>query len=357
MLEIIKLYTTEGLLNYKRILATFSFIEPYCLVDYIDIFSSGLENLICFSFVSVNKSHIIMPGYLNPIVIDGEKTEYFDFITPYGYSGPFLSENTNEEDLDEFWKNVDNWYLNHNVVTEFIRFNLFGNRLNYSGNSFVTMLNIKGKIVDEEEQWKEFDHKVRKNVKKAIKENLSCKVFYLDIPEDKVLEFYEIYIQTMKRTGANDSFLYPFTQFQRFLNDNRQYAAICSVYLENVVVSSELLLVSKAAIYSFLGGTNERYFDKRPNDFLKFEAINWARSNGKKFYVLGGGYGFEDGIFRYKKSFFPSDVVNYYTGRKLINSSIYNEIIEKANVFRSKNGLLKLDLEDTSFFPLYNKSS
>jgi hypothetical protein len=357
MLEIIKLYTTEGLRNYKRILASFAFIEPYCLVDYIDIFSNGLENLICFSFISVNNSHIIMPGYLKPIVIDGEKTDYFDFITPYGYTGPFFSENTNEVDVDEFWKNVDNWYLNHNVITEFIRFNLFGNRLNYSGNSFVTMLNIKGKILDEEEQWKEFDYKVRKNVNKARRENLSSKVFYLDIPKDKVLEFYKIYIQTMKRTGANDSFLYPFAQFQRFLNDNKQYAAICTVYLENIVVSSELLLVSQVAIYSFLGGTNELYFDKRPNDFLKFEALNWARSIGKKFYVLGGGYGLEDGIFKYKKSFFPSDVVNYYTGRKLINSNIYNEIIDKANLFRSKNGLIKLDLEDTSFFPLYNKTS
>jgi hypothetical protein len=356
MLEIIKLDNIEGLENYKRILSSFSFIEPHFLVDYIDIFSDGLENMICFSFISDNNnSHIIMPGYLKPIVIDDEKTDYYDFITPYGYTGPFFSENTNEIDVSEFWNNVDKWYLNNNVVTEFIRFNLFGNHLNYSGNAFLTMLNVKGKIINEEEQWKEFDHKVRKNVNKAKRENLSSEVFYIDITEDKVLEFYEIYIQTMKRTGANESFLYPLAQFKRFLYNNKQHAAICTVYIDNVVVSSELLLVSKEAIYSFLGGTNEIYFDKRPNDYLKVEALNWARSIDKKYYVLGGGYGFEDGIFKYKKSFFPSDVVEYYTGRKIINLNIYNELIDKVNVFRDKNGLIKLSLEDISFFPLYNK--
>ena len=193
MLEIIKLHNIEGLENYKRILSSFSFIEPYFLVDYIDIFSDGLENMICFSFISDNNnSHIIMPGYLKPIVIDGEITDYYDFITPYGYSGPLLSENTNEMDVFEFWKNVDNWYLKNNVVSEFIRFNLFGNHFNYSGKIFPTMLNVKGLIIDEELQWIAFDHKVRKNVNKAKRENLSSKIFYIDIPENNITEFYNI---------------------------------------------------------------------------------------------------------------------------------------------------------------------
>ena len=42
-------------------------------------------------------------------------------------------------------------------------------------------------------------------------------------------------------------------------------------------------------IYSFLGGTNESYFNMRPNELLKLKVLEWARENDYTFYVLGGG--------------------------------------------------------------------
>lgn len=355
MLNIYKLYTEEGMDKYKILISSLGIKDPYCLPDYFNVFSGGMNNLICFSFTSNTGGLIVMPGYLKPIVIGEEKNKYFDFLSPYGYTGPFCSSEIEKSDIDDFWMQVDKWYLDNNIVTEFIRFNLSGNQSHYSGNIFPTMLNVKGHIIDEENQWKGFDHKVRKNVNRAKRENLSSKVFYINISEDKILEFYDIYIQTMKRTDANESFSYTFEEFKRFIIGNKEHAAICTIYFEEVPISSELLLVSGDSIYSFLGGTDDKYFDKRPNDFLKVEALNWARRQGKKFYVLGGGYGFEDGIFKYKKSFFPNDVVNYYTGRKIINRTVYDELVKKVNVARLTAGLLALETEDESFFPLYNK--
>lgn len=358
MLEIFKLDNPNGFEKYKSLLSSLNNSEPYCLIDYMGIFSGGVENLICFSFRSdTNDSIIVMPVYLKPITIGIEKTGYFDCISPYGYTGPFFSTNITNAEIFEFWKKVDKWYLDNNVVTEFIRFNLSENHIEYSGKIFPTMLNVKGQIIDEEKQWKAFDHKVRKNVNKAKRENLSSEVYYKNIEDDKILEFFNIYTITMKRTGANDNFYYTFEEFRRFINDNRQHAAICTIYFEKTPISSELLLVSKDAIYSFLGGTEDKYFDKRPNDFLKFEALNWARIQGKKYYVLGGGYGFEDGIFRYKKSFFPNDVVNYYTGRKIINEKVHNELFELNNRERKERGFDILAIDDISYFPLYNKKN
>jgi hypothetical protein len=355
MLNVYNLYTKDGIHKYKLLLFSFGINDPFCLPDYINIFSGGMNNLICFSFITRNNGLIIMPGYLNPIVIAEQEIEYFDFISPYGYTGPFFSKEIVESDIHSFWMHIDNWYLDNNVVTEFIRFNLSGNQLHYTGKIFPTMLNIKGKIINEENQWSAFDHKVRKNVNKAIRENISSKVFYIDIPKDKILEFHIIYIQTMKRTGANENFFYTIEEFEKFINENKEYVAICTIYFQGIPISSELLLISNDSIYSFLGGTDEMYFDKRPNDFLKFEALNWARNNGKKYYILGGGHGFEDGIFKYKKSFFPNDFVYYYTGRKILNITVYNELLKRRNGVRNRSGLTTLVSEDESFFPLYNK--
>lgn len=356
MLNILKLYTTEGFDKYKFLLSSLNIAEPYFLSEYIDVFSGGLENLICFSYISDSKNvNIIMPGHLKPIIIGGNETDYFDFITPYGYTGPYISKNISDSDIEEFWKEVDEWYLQNNVVSEFIRFNLYGNERMYSGKITSTMLNVKGVIVEYEEQWQNFEHKVRKNVKRAQKENLSCRIFYKnDISTNEIQSFYDIYIHTMQRTNAHEKFFYKFDDFLSFIKNNPENSAICNIYSDEKIISSELVLVSYDSIFSFLGGTDENYFDKRPNDFLKFEMINWARNIGKKYYVLGGGYGYEDGIFKYKKSFFPNDIVKYYTGRKILNKRIYNELFVMNNNIRKEQGLDVLSIDDLSFFPIYN---
>jgi hypothetical protein len=356
MLQIIKLDSEEGIKNYDSLLSTLNISEPFFLKDYIDIFSNGLENVICFTYnSSKSNAYIIMPGYLKPIVIGGEKTNYFEFVTPYGYTGPIYSKTVTDIDIKEFWSCVDEWYKDNNVVTEFIRFNLFGNQEHYSGKIVMTLLNVKGKIIEKENQWLLLKSNVRKNINKAKRENLYSEVYFSDISDQKIAEFHNIYIQTMKRNSAKETFFFSFKDFKRFINNNEKHCAICTIYFQDIPISSELLLISEHSIYSFLGGTDDNYFDKRPNDFLKFEALNWSRNQGKKHYVLGGGYKLEDGIFKYKKGFFPDDIVNYYTGRKILNKKIYDQLVTEASDFRLLKGLDKLDVNDNSFFPLYNK--
>jgi hypothetical protein len=356
MLQIFKLDSKEGIENYESSLSTLNVSEPFFLKEYIDVFCSGTKNLICFSyFSSKNNARVIMPGYLRPIVIGEEETNYYDFITPYGYTGPIFSDNITQSDIKEFWKLIDQWYIDNHVITEFIRFNLFENQEHYSGEKFSTLHNIKGNIIDEEDQWTAFNRKVRKNVNKAKRENLTSRVYFLDISDIKIAEFHDIYIQTMKRRDTNESFLYSFQEFKRFINKNEKHSAICTIYFKDIPISSELILISEDSIYSFLGGTDENYFDKRPNDFLKFEALNWARAQGKKYYILGGGYSLEDGIFQYKKGFFPNDVVDFYTGRKILNKKVYDQLVTKAFNFKLSEGMYKLDIEDNTFFPLYRK--
>ncbi|MGK0413260.1 MAG: lipid II:glycine glycyltransferase (peptidoglycan interpeptide bridge formation enzyme) [Polaribacter sp.] len=356
MIHVIKLDTKQGINTYETLLSSLDVSDPYFSKEYLDIFSNGTKNLICF-FLKSTKNDVtaFMPGYLNTILINGKETNYYDFTTPYGYTGPFFSKEITEIEIKEFWKLIDEWYLNNRVISEFVRFNLFGNQEYYSGKVFSTLLNVKGNIIDEEDQWTAFNHKVRKNVNKAKRENLSSEVYFLDISDEKISEFYDIYLQTMKRTNAKETFLYSFKEFKRFIHNNENHSAICTIYFEEIPVSSELLLISEDSIYSFLGGTNDKYFDKRPNDFLKFKALNWARTQGKKHYILGGGYGLEDGIFKYKKGFFPNNVVNYYTGRKILNKKVYYQLVSEASNFRIAKGLDKLDIDDDSFFPLYCK--
>lgn len=354
MLQLLNLNKKCDVDKYNHFFSLISDNNPYFLLDYIKVFSNRGDNLICFAYQST-QSLILLPGYLNRIKYK-DFDNYFDFISPYGYTGPYYSLGTSNSDLKDFWLKLDSWYLKNNVVSEFIRFSLYGNEKGYSGKLMPTMLNIKGLIIDKELQWKEFDYKVRKNVSRAQNESLTSQIYLAnDITLKQIEDFYNVYIHTMQRTNADKSFYYPFNDIVYFVTNNPGRVAFCIIYDKNVVISTEMVLISTDSIFSFLGGTDDTFFNKRPNDLLKFELINWARGIGKRYYVLGGGFGFEDGIFKYKQSFFPNNVMNFYTGRKIVNKDIYSKVFELNNIDRNKKGLPSLKIDDDSFFPIYNK--
>lgn len=352
MLKILNFNSHEDVGFYKSIIAHKDFQSAYNRLEYFDVFCGGRENLICFLYQDDNEI-ILLPGYLKQIKIYDSLKEQFDFSTPYGYTGPFCSENIKQNTLIKFWQVTTKWLLDNNVVSEFIRFNLFNNACGYNGVIHDTMLNIKGRVIHEDDQWMAFDAKVRKNVKRAQREGLTSEIYYQDIEQVYINEFYTIYIDTMKRTNAKEFFFYTLESFNHFILNNLDLCAICTIYDDDKPISTELLLISNNSVFSFLGGTLGDAFEKRPNDYLKFEVINWARSQGFENYVLGGGYGYEDGIFKYKKAFFPKDVVKYVTGRKIVDQEKYLHLVDEVNAEKSEEEYL--DINDNSFFPLYNK--
>lgn len=356
MLNILNLSEEADILEYRKIYDVINNNDPFFLFDYLFFFGKKNEKLISFVYYdSHSDKYILMPGYISRIIISNTYTKFHYFSSPYGYTGPLISKDISSKSVEQFWEEMTKWYSENNVVTEFIRFNLFQNYINYDSTLHRTMLNIRGRIINEELQWKSFDSKVRKNVNKALREGLICNIFHKNIPDNEIEYFYNVYIKTMDRTNASRNFYYKLSDFKYFIKNNLENTAICNIYLQSKVISSELVLVSNNAIYSFLGGTDENYFDKRPNDLLKFELINWARRNNKDFYILGGGYGYEDGIFKYKKSFFPNDVVTFYTGRKIVNIEKYLEFAKLNNDYRISKLLNPLSIEDDSFFPIFNK--
>lgn len=341
---------------YKKLLLDTAKKLPHFVIEYLYNFCIDINSGCFFVFKNEKtKSFVVMPGYLRNIIIGGVTTDYQDFISPYGYYGPFSSINTTEQDLINFWDQLDNWYADHKIVSEFIRFGLDENFKGYSGQLVPTLTNIKGKIIQDVEQWSNFEHKVRKNVKKAQREGLSTGIYFRNITEEIIETFYSIYIHTMQRTNATNNFFYTKDNFSNFIFNNPDLSAIAVIRDKDVPIAAELLLVSDDSIYSFLGGTISDYFDKRPNDLLKFEVINWARENKIKYFILGGGYGADDGIYKYKKSFFPNDSVTYYTGRKILNDELYSKLLDIHNEERKKSKVEELLIDDKSFFPLYRK--
>ncbi len=349
MIEVLDLNEPSGRDSYDRIIKSFNSKEPYNSLEFIYSFSEGFTDLICIKY-SKDSVTVMLPGYLRKI----EGTNHLDFISPYGYSGLVYSKDIPISLLESGWHSIKE-YLDKTFISSFLRFSLDSEYSIFRGDAFPLMKNIKGVIIDYDSQWDNCEHKVRKNINRAKKENLKSEIIRGNLlSDDQLISFYDIYIDTMKRNNASEKYFFPLDNFHGFVKSRGDLCAFCFIYDNGKAVSTEMILQSDDSIFSFLGGTLKDAFQKRPNDFLKYALINWARDEGFKFFVLGGGYGVEDGIYKYKKSFFPNDVVDYYVGKLIHNETVYLELVEQSkHRFLSHGDKTEEDFNNLSYFPLY----
>lgn len=229
-----------------------------------------------------------------------------DLSNPYGYGGPFRIGAPNAA---AFWTQALAWAEGEGYATLFARLSLSPGDLALPNEGVrEAQPNVVRTLdLDPETIFRDYDHKVRKNVKRAHRGGLLVEFDEAGIEIDR---FTDIYLATMKRNGASAYYQFGSDLFTRLAAGMPGSFVFVHVRKEGRIVSTELVLRSSRTLYSFLGGTEAEAFEDRPNDLLKHETILWGRRKGYREYVLGGGVatpenGGEDGIFRYKLAFAP----------------------------------------------------
>jgi hypothetical protein len=274
-----------------------------------------------------------------------------DLVTPYGYGGPFCWDAPSRDRLAEaFWPAFSAWAADAGVVSEFVRLTLFPETaLPYPGPVQTDRNNVVRDLEpDEPVLWMDFKHKVRKNVKKAQRSGVAVEVDPAGRRRDDFLRIYEA---TMERRGADEGYYFGDGFFERLGRDVPGGSVYFHALHQGRVVSTELVLVSARSVYSFLGGTDEAAFDLRPNDLLKYEIMRRARREGKRRFVLGGGYQPDDGIYRYKTAFAPGGVVPFRTGRRVLRPDAYDTLCRAREMHAACDG--QPWQPRPAFFPAY----
>lgn len=323
--------------------------DVFYLSSYVKAFQSSGEGapiLIVYSNENeyainvVFKRDIAQDVHFRNFMAEGN---YFDLISPYGYGG-FIGNVSNWELL------MDEWQVfckANGFVSEFVRFHLFsGCEKHYTGIVESHTHNVVRNLeIPSDEMWMDFKAKVRKNVKKA--NNFGLKVICDDTGEH-LEDFLQIYYGTMDRNDAADNFYFTRDFFEKIL-EMKDNVMLFHVIYEDKIISTEMVIYGAENAYSYLGGTDREYFNLRPNDLLKYEIIKWAKDKGLKNFVLGGGYGADDGIFQYKTCLAPNGIVDFYIGKKVLDRDVYMELCKMRNLEMDTTKL------ENGFFPAYRR--
>ncbi len=283
----------------------------YAHPGYVSLYEDGATRARCAAWRS-DEGCVLYPFLLRDLRGEPFGVDAADVITPYGYGGAFFWGADRDAVAAGFWPVFDGWAAEQPVVSELVRADAL---------------------------WMDCEHKVRKNVKRARRAGVKIE---FDPTGERLDDFLRLYDHTLQRRDAPERYRFPREFFER-LPDQRVY--VHALHGDDVV-SSELVLLSEHNAYSFLGGTESEAFELRPNDLLKWELILWAKEAGKRRFVLGGGYGSDDGIFRYKRSFAPHGLVPFFVGRRVLEPELYRALTERLGVAGER-----------AFFPAYREQT
>jgi hypothetical protein len=333
--------------RWERLHADWERREVFAHPAYVSLFAPEPDRPLA-AFAETAGGWILYPFVLRRIDAP-EASGAVDIATPYGYGGP-IGHGDAAMHADAFWNDFGGWAREAGAVSEFVRFSLFEDELlPYPGQRVEVADNVVRSLEPEpDELWRDFDHKVRKNVRRAHERGVEIEI---DEGGDRLGDFLRIYGATMDRRGARPGYYFPSRLFEDLGRELPGRFAYLHALAEGRVVSTELALISAETVYSFLGGTDQDAFALRPNDLLKHELILWARKLGKRRVVLGGGYAPDDGIFRYKRAFAPGGVLPFSVGRRVIDRPAYRRLVEART---AEGRRLEPGWEpDPGFFPPY----
>lgn len=327
--------------------------EPFAHPAYLALFARGRDRACC-AVSTTDDATTILPFLLRPIDSDDESVNpsrrAFDASSPYGYGGPY---GTPGVDFASLLSGTARWMREEGVVSFFGRLALdsaLPSELPSGANVLSDSQNVVVDLTrDSEDQWRTYDHKVRKNVNKARRSDLSVEV--RDTFTD-VTEFARLYSSTMDRRQASTWYYFDAAFFESIERDlPGGYIAAEVRNAAGILVSAELVLASDRYLYSYLGGTTSEAFELRPNDLLKHAVIDYGRSTGRVGYVLGGGLSADDGIFRYKRSFDRTGCIDFRRLTMVCDDAAYDTLVaDRLAAARRTDADAHLQI---GYFPLY----
>lgn len=157
--------------------------------------------------------------------------------------------------------------------------------------------------------------------------------------------FYQLYTKTMDRHRAHQRYYYSFEYFLGFFETMRDAAFFTLAEYEGQLVAGGLYFMDATDVYWHLSAADRKFTFLRPVNVYLYETIRQLLGGKRRRMLLGGGYGPNDGVFRFKAQFSPLRE-EFYTYRRIHNRQTYDAL---SNAWRRYYNVS----EPPDFFPVY----
>lgn len=237
-----------------------------------------------------------------------------DLTTPYGYGGP--------QGAGPGWREAFRAACaERGVVSEFVRFHpLRGNQANAGAD--MTLRHVQDTVTvdvaqDDDALLAQMASAGRTAVRKAVKAGVDAR------PSHDLGRFRDMYLDTMRRVGADESYLFPTAFFEGLdrMGDG--------VLMLDAGCAAGLFLVGGGAMHYFLSASTDEGRARSATNGVLFTAMRHAREAGLATLHLGGGLADGDSLQRFKRSM-GAGRTPFYVGTAVHDPAAYAELCDAA---------------------------
>ena len=200
--------------------------------------------------------------------------------------------------------------------------------LDMGNTKYVTFVIGLKKTFDE--IWRKvFDKYLRNAIRKAIKNGIKAEESEF---EEKLDEFYSLYLSTMKKLGSPPHGKKFFRTCYNKLGEKTVKLFLASFSGE--AVGGVLTFLGKDSIYPVYEGINPRFRNLNPASLLFSHIIEWGCEKGYKHFDFGRTlYG--SGVYNFKKQWGGVEraLPYYYIGRKIPHQDPREKYVHIANIW------------------------
>ncbi|WP_164525605.1 GNAT family N-acetyltransferase [Siminovitchia acidinfaciens] len=324
-------------------LKNFRGIDCYYSYEYGNLFAKKENGRLFSAYFENNQTKIFYP-FIKRIVPFGNG-DLYDIVTPYGYGGPFIEGC--EESITEFYKYFSDYCEMNHIITETIRFHPLYNNHRWFRNiidvEYIKQTTAADLTISLEEIRQNYSNMNKRNIRKAIKNNISC--FVAENNLENISKFVQMYNETMIKNNAADYYFFDENYFIEQMQDtNLGKTYLLFAKYNNDIIAGTIVIVGQEFSHYHLGASKSSFLALKPNNLMFDFMIEFSKSKGVKLLHLGGGYEENDGLFKFKSAFTNNNNFEYYIGKKVHNTREYNKIT---------NDLNKLYDVQENYFPIY----
>lgn len=286
-----------------------------------------------------------LPKDLNELGLDAS--------SPYGYPAALFNDGAD----DDFRRKAVGSYVEagraRGLITTFIRLHpILTPSLPLAEDSAWTT-EVEGPTVglNLQENQGEWESRLSNNHIRDIRK-LKGKGFEVnfDHPDGEEV-FRKVYIESMKRIGVNDLYLFSENYFEALSETLGACQTICIVVSPDGEVAAGGLFVRTGDIVQYhLGGTREAFLRLAPSKLMFYETRKKMALLGARILHLGGGLGAQrDSLFRFKAGFAGREYL-FATSRVVHDQKAYESLCQRRLSHKDNERF-----ENSRFFPLYRQ--
>jgi hypothetical protein len=281
-----------------------------------------------------------------------------DAVSPYGYSGVYVSPDCPPDDVARFWLRILEWWRERGIVTMFLRFSPM-DRASLAAVSKLGSIDLvrRGDTIlipvgsRAESLWSGLESRARNTIRKAERAGLAGR---MRLARDGDLAsgspFRTLYEATMRRVGSAPMYFFDDDYYAALARGVGPGLRIAEVHgAGGAVEASALVLTHGDRVHYHLAASTPDGARQGANNLLIWTILTWADEHGKRLVHLGGGVSTGDSLFTFKRSF-GGQRAEFWTGAVVVDPDRYGQLVRS---HAAKLGMSAAELQRSTYFPRY----